>query len=134
MATTRSGTARTPGQLFALVFGVVYVLVGVLGFIGPAVINNNLLGIFGINALHNVVHLAVGALFLFGSTSPTNAKTINLVVGSVYLLVGVLGLFGMLVPGLLNNNPPDTGLHLISGAAALYFGTAGARLPRTATT
>ena len=133
MATSRSGTARTPGQLFALVFGVVYVLVGVLGFIGPAVINNNLLGIFGINALHNVVHLAVGALFLFGSTSQANAKTVNLTVGTVYLLVGVLGLLGVLVGDLLNNNAADTGLHLVSGAAALYFGTAGARVPRTAT-
>jgi len=113
------------------VFGIVYVLVGLLGFIGPLAREGLLLSIFGINALHNIVHLAVGALFLFGSTSPAQAKTINLVVGIVYLLVGVLGLFGLLVPGLIANNGADTGLHLVSGALALYFGTAGAG--RTAT-
>ena len=126
MVTARSGAARTPAQLFALVFGIVYILVGVLGFIPPLTPNSAMLGIFGINPLHNVAHLIVGALWVFGSTSPANAKTINLVIGVVYLLLGVLGLLGLVVPALLNNNPADTGLHLVSGAVALYFGTAGA--------
>lgn len=126
-----AGATRTPGQLFALVFGIVYVLIGLLGFIGPLAPGGLLLGLFGINALHNIVHLAVGALLLFGSMSATNAKTSNLIVGVVYLLVAVLGLFGILVPGLINHNGADIGLHLVSGALALYFGTAGAG--RTAT-
>ncbi|MGH8929689.1 MAG: DUF4383 domain-containing protein [Egibacteraceae bacterium] len=126
-----AGAARTQGQLFALVFGIVYVLIGLLGFIGPLAPGGALLGLFGINALHNIVHLAVGALLLFGSTSPAQAKTINLVVGIVYLLVAVLGLFNILVPGLINHNGADTALHFVSGALALYFGTAGAG--RTAT-
>jgi Domain of unknown function (DUF4383) len=127
MVTARYGATRTAGQLFALIFGAVYVLVGILGFIGPLVPGGKLLGIFGINPLHNVVHLAVGALFLLGSTSAAMAKTINLVVGVIYLLVGILGLFNVLVPGLIANNGADTGLHLVTGALALYFGTAGAR-------
>lgn len=133
MTTVRSGVARTPGQLFALVFGAVYVLVGILGFIGPLTPDGRLLGIFGINVLHNIVHLAIGALFLVGSTSAALAKTINLVIGAVYLLVGVLGLLGILVPNLINNNVADTALHLVTGALAVYFGTAGARVRRTAT-
>jgi Domain of unknown function (DUF4383) len=124
VATARPGAARTPAQLFALVFGVVYVLIGLLGFIGPLAPGGLLLGIFGINALHNVVHLAVGVIFLFGSTSPANAKMINLIIGVVYLLLGVLGLF--LPLAFINNNVADAVLHLVSGALALYFGTAGA--------
>jgi hypothetical protein len=121
-----AGATRTPGQLFALVFGIVYVLVGVLGFVGPLAPGGTLLGLFGVNPLHNLVHLVIGVLLLFGSTSPANAKSINLAVGIVYLLVGLLGLLGILLPGLINNNPPDTVLHLVSGVLALYFGTAGA--------
>jgi hypothetical protein len=124
VATARSGAAKTPAQLFALVFGVVYVLVGLLGFIGPLAPDGRLLGIFGINPLHNVVHLAVGAIFLFGSTSPVNAKMVNLIIGVVYLLLGVLGLFLPLT--FINNNGADTALHLVTGALALYFGTVGA--------
>jgi hypothetical protein len=133
VATARSGTARTPGQVFALAFGVVYVLVGILGFIGPLAPNSNLLGIFGINTLHNIVHLLVGAVFLIGSTSATNAKLVNLVVGVVYLLLGLLG-FTTFLNTVINvhNNGPDVVLHLVTGAVALYFGTVGAGVPRAA--
>lgn len=125
---------KTPGQLFALVFGAVYVLVGILGFIGPLVSDDKLLGIFGVNPLHNIAHLAVGALFLFGSRVPDTAKTVNLVIGVVYGLLGLLGLLGgIIVEDLINNNAADTVLHLATAALALYFGTAGAGVRRTAT-
>lgn len=133
MSTSRPavGTAKTPGQLFGLVFGAVYVLVGILGFIDPLVNDQDrLLGIFGITPLHNVAHLAVGALLLFGSRAPDTARMVNLVVGIVYLLLGVLGLFGILIEDGgaidLNNNGADTLLHFATAALALYFGTAGA--------
>jgi hypothetical protein len=61
------------------------------------------------------------------------AKTLNLTIGVVYLLVGVLGLLNTVVPGLIANNGPDTALHLATGALALYFGTAGAKARSAAT-
>lgn len=141
MSTVRSarGTAKTPGQLFGLVFGAVYVLVGILGFIDPLVDDQDrLLGIFGITPLHNVAHLAVGALLLFGSRAPDTARMVNLVVGVVYLLLGVLGLFGILIEDGqaidLNNNAADTVLHFATAALALYFGTAGSGVGRTTRT
>jgi hypothetical protein len=132
-------SAKTPGQLFALVFGAVYVLVGILGFIDPLVDDQDkLFGIFGVNGLHNVAHLAVGALLLFGSRAADTARLVNLVVGIVYLLLGVLGLFGILIEEGqsldLNNNPADTALHFATAALALYFGTAGSGVRRTTTT
>ena len=141
MSTARpaAGTAKTPGQLFALVFGAVYVLVGILGFIDPLVSDDDkLLGIFGITPLHNVAHLAVGALLLFGSRAPDTARMVNLVVGVVYLLLGILGLFGILIEDGqaidLNNNAADTVLHFGTAALALYFGTAGSGVARTTST
>jgi hypothetical protein len=116
------------GQMFSLVFGVVYLLVGLLGFVMDPI-----LGIFEVNALHNVAHLAVGALFLVGSSSPSTAKTVCLIVGVVYLLLAVLGFAGILVEDLLDANGADHVLHLVTGLAALYFGTAGATAGRTAT-
>ena len=141
MSTARpaAGTTKTPGQLFGLVFGAVYVLVGILGFIDPLVSDDDkLLGIFGITPLHNVAHLAVGALLLFGSRAPDTARMVNLVVGVVYLLLGVLGLFGILIEDGqaidLNNNAADTVLHFATAALALYFGTAGSGVGRTTRT
>ena len=140
MATSRSaaGSAKTPGQLFALVFGAIYILVGILGFIDPLVNDQDkLLGLFGVNGLHNVAHLAIGALLLFGSRAPDTARMVNLVVGVVYLLLGILGIFGTLIQEGdaldLNNNAADTALHFATAALALYFGTAGSGGRRTAT-
>jgi hypothetical protein len=55
-----TGTAVKTG---AQVFGVVYLLVAVLGFVGQG----NMVPVLGINtsALYNIVHLVVGALGLY---------------------------------------------------------------------
>lgn len=62
----------------------------------------------------------------------------NLVVGIVYLLLGVLGLFGILIEDGqaidLNNNAAGTALHFATAALALYFGTAGSGDDRTTST
>lgn len=127
-------TTRTPGQVFALAFGAVYVLVGVLGFFVAEEFTggapNDELIIFPVNHLHNLVHVSVGALWLFGWTQATLARAVNLLIGVVYLLVAVLGFSGIeLMHTLLNIHSAgstDNFLHLVSGALALYFGTAGA--------
>jgi hypothetical protein len=125
MATAASG--RTPAQMFALVFGVVYALVGILGFV-----NDPILGIFEVNALHNIVHLAVGAVWIFASSNPATAKTVNLAIGVVYLLLAFLGFVAgdfmedLLDIGSDNQALADNLLHLVTGVLGVYFGTAGA--------
>jgi Domain of unknown function (DUF4383) len=125
MMATAAG--RTPGQLFALVFGVVYALVGILGFV-----NDPILGIFEVNALHNIVHLAVGAVWIFASNNVATAKTVNLTFGIVYLLLAFLGFVAgdfmedLLDIGSENQALADNLLHLATGILGVYFGTAGA--------
>jgi len=125
---------KTPGQMFAMVFGSVYLLVGVMGlFVADGLTGGSAsdkLILFPVNHLHNIVHLAVGALWLFGSRSPAMATNVNRLIGAVYLLVAALGFTGIdLMHTLLNihsTGNADNFLHLVSGAASLYFGTAGA--------
>src|SRR3712207_2957062 len=73
MATAANrGTAtgnRTPAQMFALVFGVVYLLVGLVGFAATgfdnfATFSEDSLLIFNVNPLHNLVHLAIGGVWI----------------------------------------------------------------------
>jgi hypothetical protein len=74
-------------------------------------------------------YLAVGALWLASSRTEASARTVSILIGAVYLVVGVLGLF--ISSGsdlnLLNINQPDNALHLASAALGLYFGLAGRR-------
>jgi vacuolar-type H+-ATPase subunit I/STV1 len=123
-----------PVQRFAQVFGAVYLLVGLLGFTftgfgGFAATSDDKLLLFGVNPLHNIVHLAVGALWLASSRSEASARAVSILIGAVYLVVGVLGLFinGSSDLNILNINQPDNALHFASAALGLYCGLAGRR-------
>lgn len=128
MATTTSN--QTPAQMFALGFGVVYLLVGLVGFAVTgfdqfASETGEVLILFEINPLHNIIHIAVGALWLGASSKHSSAKSINTLIGAVYLAFAVLGFAGAL-DTIISHNTSDAFLHLVSGGLSLFFGTAGA--------
>jgi len=105
----------------AAVFGVIYLIAGLAGF----VLDSPLFGLFDVNALHNVVHVLLGAILLYGATSTSAAIMATRGVGAVLLLLGILGIpfpdgFD-LVP--LGGN--DIWLHLVTGAILLAVGYMG---------
>jgi hypothetical protein len=71
----------------AAVFGAIYLVVGIVGF----VLESPLLGLFEVNSLHNIVHVAIGAILLYGSTSTATAVLATRGVGAVLAILGVLG-------------------------------------------
>jgi hypothetical protein len=104
-----------------MVLGAVLVLVGILGFVMPS----PLLGIFDVNTLHNVIHLATGALTIFAAMQGIGAMRLwGRVFGLVYLLVGIVGFVMPDMFGLMHVNMADNVLHLGLAAAFLYFGFA----------
>lgn len=112
----------------ALVFGVVLVAVGLLGFV-PALTPENsegvrrLLGIFEVNAMHNVIHLLSGIAALVLSKTEANASLYFKVFGVVYALVTVLGfLQGDTVLNLIPINLANNLLHLLIAGSSLYLG------------
>lgn len=124
--------AKAFSQKFALVAGLVYVGVGIIGFAVTGfndvvgVSNEALLGLFYLNPFHNIVHIAVGSLWLFGALVLTREGTegLNIAIGGFYLLAAVLGFFGYL--DLVNVKPAldaDNFLHLVSGALPLLLGS-----------
>ena len=124
---------------FAQVFGAVYVAVGILGFVVTgfsdfAASSGDKLILFGVNPLHNLVHVAVGGLWLAASRTEASARTVSALIGAVYLVVGVVGLFiaGGSELNVLNLNQPDNVLHFASALLGLYFGLASRRGPAVA--
>ena len=110
-------------QKLARVFGYVFVAVGVLGFVpGVTTASGQLLGIFQVDGLHNIVHLLTGALALVAASGAgTNARLYFQVFGVVYALVTVLGFLSGSVLGMMTNGA-DNVLHLVIAADALYIG------------
>lgn len=112
-------TADEPGgantqTAIALLFGAVLALVGVIGFVPQLVIDDKLLGIFGITPLHNLVHLGSGAIGLLAGYYAAS-ESYNKYLGVVYLLVFVVGTVGLVL-----------GVNLVvgTGAFALNIGWA----------
>jgi hypothetical protein len=104
-------------KTWAMTIGVVLLLVGLLGFI----MDSPLLGIFGVNTLHNIVHLLTGALFLWAGMKG-QAKTYNKWFGWVYLLVAVLGFFGLLTfLEVAGGNDYDNYLHVVIGLVSVLI-------------
>ena len=128
------------GQYFALTIGIIFVLIGVAGFIpelvkppiaDPDAVNLSfvegygyLMGLFPINVLHNIVHLTVGLLGILASLSLGSARLFSGVLALFYGLLTVLGLFpptqSML--GLVPLFGNDLWLHAGTAAIATYFG------------
>ncbi len=135
-------TTRSLNKAVGIGFGAVYLVVGVLGFIvtGDSAFAGSegglLLGLFMVNPLHNIVHLLVGGVLLgAGLASASTAQRANGVVGTVYLLVGLLGLvFVDTAANILALNTMDHLLHFASAVLLMVVGLVGdgARRRRTA--
>ncbi len=122
-------------RLIVLVFGVVYLLVGILGFI-PGIVQEGtfagmesadgaLLGIFPVNLLHNIVHLAIGAWGLASYRSFDGSVAYARGLAIFYGLLAIMGL----LPAPFNNTfglvpifGHDVWLHALTALIAAYFG------------
>lgn len=110
---------------FALVFGVVYLLVGVLGVVqtGMGAESQDFLGYFPVNGLHNIVHLVIGIL---GIAAYIGGEAISVQyakwIGVVLILLGIIGIFAPDGFGLVPLGGWDPALHIGTGIVAIYFG------------
>jgi hypothetical protein len=133
---TRSMTA-TPLQTASAAVGVVFLLVGIAGFI-PGLTTGyddmkfaghesgaELIGVFNVSILHNLVHLAFGIAGLALARSWATAKNFLVVGGVVYLGLWV---YGLVVQDEMTNanfvplNEADNWLHLSLAALMLALG------------
>jgi uncharacterized protein DUF4383 len=126
---TEVSASTSVNRLLGAVFGAVYLLVGLVGFtittgVGFAAHHGKDLIFFELNPLHNIVHIGVGLLLALAALRGTrSASAMNSLVGGVYLIVGIAGLF-LSDSGLdiLALNHPDNLLHLASAAVLLGTG------------
>lgn len=108
-------------------FGLVFLAVGLLGFVPGVTRDGHLLGIFHVNAVHNVVHILSGlAALMAGWASEHAARMFLRLFGAVYAIIALLGfVYGdRPIFGLIANNAADTWLHLAIAIASLLLGFA----------
>jgi Domain of unknown function (DUF4383) len=127
---------RSPAQLYALIFGVVLVAAGIVGFFYEAsfatgndtlVEREAILGILDVNGWHNLVHILSGVVGLAVVGSYSNARIYALAFGGIYILVAILGFIygdGDSIFKLVPVNTEDNILHALIGVAGLGAGMA----------
>lgn len=124
---------RTPVQNVARLAGVVFLLVGVAGFI-PGITTElydglefagddgtaQLLGIFDVSVLHNIVHGLFGVAGLALAATASGARTYLIGGGAVYVALFLLGILGG--ADWIPSNSADNWLHLTLGAGLIGAG------------
>lgn len=124
-------------RTFSLLYGIVFLAVGILGFV-PGITTPHehpnmtvdagmgaLFGLFPVNFLHNLVHIAFGIWGIAASRGALSsmrgyAKSVAI----VYLVLALMGVFPFLNTtfGLIPLYGHDIWLHAVLGAVAAYFG------------
>lgn len=125
-------------RYFALIYGIVFLLVGLAGFVPGFVtpfepgdpdlaVNASsglLFGLFPVNVLHNAVHVVFGIWGIAAWRSAVRARTYAQAVAVVYAIFAVMGFIPGLHTtfGLVPLHGHDIWLHLVLAGVAAYFG------------
>jgi hypothetical protein len=149
---------RMATRRFALIMGIIFLLVGVMGFIPQLLVSpadhphgqhgvtvnqfeGYLLGLFHVNILHSLVHVLFGIMGIAMARRWDSARSYARIVAISYGLLTIMGLIPGLntVFGLIPIHGHDVWLHAVIALAAAYFGfavhsTADDRHVATATT
>jgi hypothetical protein len=122
---------------FALIFGIIYVIAGISGFIPgltthhsdmpPIAVDSfygRALGLFPVNILHNIVHLGIGVWGIASSRSVSGARFFGKGLAVLYGLLAILGLIPATntMFGLVPIYGNDVWLHAGTALIAAYFG------------
>lgn len=122
---------------FALVFGILFLLAGIAGFVPvltphpedslhPAVdaAHGFLLGIFPVNAIHNLIHIGIGLWGIGAARSAHGPIAFARGIAVIYALLAVLGMFPATntLFGLAPLHGHDIWLHAAAALVAAYFG------------
>jgi hypothetical protein len=125
-------------RYFALIYGIVFLLVGIAGFI-PALLApptpaspdvavttsyGHLFGLFPVNVLHNLVHAGFGVWGLFAFASVASSLLYARAVAVIYAVFMILGFLPILntLFGLVPLYGHDIWLHALLAGVAGYFG------------
>ena len=121
-----------------MIFGVVFVLVGIAGLFVPNGMGmdadmdttGRLLGLFPVNLLHNLVHLAFGAWGLAAARSHEASRSYGRIGAVIYLVLAALAFVDPTMFGLVPIGDHDIWLHVVLALGLAYIGFGMARPAR----
>jgi hypothetical protein len=117
---------------WAMIFGAMFVLVGLLGYTSNPLIGPD--GLFMTNGAHNMTHILIGVILLFASTQTERAAYLsNMTFGALYLLLALMGFASIgneghtNLLGMVHINGADNWLHVALGVGMIGIAMAAHR-------
>ncbi len=118
-------------KALAIIWGILFLVGGILGFVPGATRDGMFFGVFMVNTAHSIVHIVSGALFLLGAAVGERAARLWFqMFGMIYAGVAALGFRigdGMIF-GFIANSRFDSWGHAVLALMLLLTGFA---IPKT---
>lgn len=113
----------------SLILGIIFLLVGLLGFLPNPIIGMDEGALFHADTVHSIIHIVSGLLFIFiAVVAPSSAPIVLKIFGAVYFLLGVLGMINVgpdgmtTLLGFLSVNEADNYFHIVMGLIVFLAG------------
>jgi len=111
-------------RMMAIIFGIGFIFAGVAGYLSHFMQDGLLFGLFEVDTMHNMIHIASGVIAILSAISLKYAKWYFRIFGLVYAAVAVLGFLwnGDFSMFMMHMNMADNYLHAGIAIVALYLG------------
>jgi hypothetical protein len=106
----------------AVIFGVVFLIVGLSGYVPFLMKSGSLLGVFEFSHMHSIVLVVSGVIALLAARDAGHARWFFKIFGVLFTAAAVVGFMRSGDLYFMHTNMADNGLHLVIGLLALFFG------------
>ena len=109
-------------RFFALLFGIAFLVLGVLGYLPAWVSDGNLFGLFEVSSAHNLTRIIVGVLALLAAMNATCSRLYFQLIALALAIVTIVGFIWLGDLYVIHVTLADNIFHLITAIIALYLG------------
>lgn len=109
-------------RTFAILFGIIFLFIGVIGFMPFFIIDGNVLGVFQLESMHSTVYIVSGLIALLASIQAAYAKLYFQIIGMIYAILAGIGFWQSGDLMVMQVNYADNVIHAAIAIFALFLG------------
>lgn len=109
-------------KTFSALFGVLFIAMGIMGFMPTFVTDGKLFNIFEVTPTHNAIHLLTGVIAIFAATKQGYAKAYFIIFGILYAMAAVVGFMQDGDLYIMHSDQAGNIFHVVIAIIFLYIG------------